>query len=352
MTMKYRKLGNSGLSVSSLILGTMGFGTETPEEEAFAILDAFLDAGGNMIDTADVYGGGASEELLGRWRASRPDTTSCLVVATKARFGTGPDVNDAGTSRPHLHRALNTSLRRLGVEAIDLYQMHGWDPLTPVEETLSFLDAAARAGKIHYVGLSNFTGWQLQLVLSTARAMGLQVPITLQQQYSLVCREIEYEVIPATLHNEIGLLPWSPLAGGFLSGKYSRDNVLNADGTRYGDGNAMFQYIGEKFAGTERNWATIDAVRQIADQIGATPSQVALSWVTNRPAVSSTIIGARTMKQLNDNLAAAELQLDPEAISQLDKVSAPTADEYPYGRFGSLQRERYIDSSEQALREL
>jgi aryl-alcohol dehydrogenase-like predicted oxidoreductase len=352
MTMKYRKLGNSGLSVSNLILGTMGFGTETPEEEAFAILDAFLEAGGNMIDTADVYGGGASEELLGRWRASRPDSTSRLVVATKARFGTGPDVNDAGTSRPHLHRALNTSLRRLGVEAIDLYQMHGWDPLTPVEETLSFLDAAVRAGKIHYVGLSNFTGWQLQLVLSTARAMGLQVPITLQQQYSLACREIEYEVVPAALHNKIGLLPWSPLAGGFLSGKYTRNNVLDADGTRYGDGNAMFQYIGKTFAGTERTWAIIDAVREIADQIGATPSQVALSWVTNRPAVSATIIGARTMKQLDDNLAAAELQLDAEAISRLDAVSAPTPDEYPYGRFGSLQRDRYIDSSEQALREL
>jgi aryl-alcohol dehydrogenase-like predicted oxidoreductase len=352
MTMKYRKLGNSGLSVSNLILGTMGFGTETPEEEAFAILDAFLEAGGNMIDTADVYGGGASEELLGRWRASRPDSTSRLVVATKARFGTGPDVNDAGTSRPHLHRALNTSLRRLGVEAIDLYQMHGWDPLTPVEETLSFLDTAVRAGKIHYVGLSNFTGWQLQLVLSTARAMGLQVPITLQQQYSLACREIEYEVVPAALHNEIGLLPWSPLAGGFLSGKYTRYNVLDADGTRYGDGNAMFRYIGKTFAGNEHNWETIDAVREIADQIGATPSQVALSWVTNRPAVSATIIGARTMKQLDDNLAAAELQLDAEAISRLDAVSAPTPDEYPYGRFGSLQRDRYIDSSEQALREL
>ena len=350
--MKYRKLGNSGLSVSNLILGTMGFGTETPEEETVAILDAFLEAGGNIIDTADVYGGGASEELLGRWRASRPDSTSRLVVATKARFGTGPDVNDAGTSRPHLHRALNTSLRRLGVEAIDLYQMHGWDPLTPVEETQSFLDAAVRAGKIHYVGLSNFTGWQLQLVLSTARAMGLQVPITLQQQYSLACREIEYEVVPAALHNEIGLLPWSPLAGGFLSGKYTRYNVLDADGTRYGDGNAMFRYIGKTFAGNEHNWETIDAVREIADQIGATPSQVALSWVTNRPAVSATIIGARTMKQLDDNLAAAELQLDAEAISRLDAVSAPTPDEYPYGRFGSLQRDRYIDSSEQALREL
>jgi aryl-alcohol dehydrogenase-like predicted oxidoreductase len=351
MSMKYRKLGNSGLSVSSLILGTMGFGTETPEAEAFAILDAFLDAGGNMIDTADVYGGGVSEELLGRWRASRADKTSRLVIATKARFGTGPDVNDTGSSRLHLHRALNTSLRRLGVETIDLYQMHGWDPLTPVEETLSFLDAVARAGKIQYVGLSNFTGWQLQLVVSTARAMGLQVPITLQQQYSLVCREIEYEVIPAALHNKIGLLPWSPLAGGFLSGKYTRED-MHSHGTRYGNGNTMFQYIGEKFAGTQRNWVTVEAVRQIADQIGATPSQVALSWVTNRPAVSATIIGARTMKQLNDNLAAVELELGPEAISHLDSVSAPTPDEYPYGRFGSLQRDRYIDSSDQALREL
>ncbi|MET0745030.1 MAG: aldo/keto reductase, partial [Microvirga sp.] len=157
--MKYRKLGSSGLSVSNLTLGTMGFGTETPENEAFAILDAFVDAGGNMIDTADVYGGGASEELLGRWRARQSDKTDRIVVATKARFGTGPDVNDAGSSRPHLNRALNTSLRRLGVETIDLYQMHGWDPLTPVEETLSFLDSAVRAGKIHYVGLSNFTGW-------------------------------------------------------------------------------------------------------------------------------------------------------------------------------------------------
>jgi aryl-alcohol dehydrogenase-like predicted oxidoreductase len=349
--MQYRKLGNSGLSVSNLILGTMGLGTETPEKQAFTILDAFLDAGGNMIDTADVYGGGASEELLGRWRASRPDTTSRLVVATKARFGTGPDVNDAGTSRPHLHRALNTSLRRLGVEAIDLYQMHGWDPLTPVEETLSFLDAAARAGKIHYVGLSNFTGWQLQLVVSTARAMGLQVPITLQQQYSLACREIEYEVVPAALHNGIGLLPWSPLAGGFLSGKYQRDD-LNAKGTRYGGDNRMLRYIGDKVAGSERNWATLDAVRQIATQIGATPSQVALSWVTHRPAVSATIIGARTMKQLSDNLAAADLHLDPEAMSKLETASAPTPDEYPYGRFGSLQRARYVDSSEQALREL
>jgi aryl-alcohol dehydrogenase-like predicted oxidoreductase len=350
--MNHRKLGNSGLSVSALTLGTMGFGTETPEEEAFAILDAFLEAGGNMIDTADVYGGGASEMLLGRWRKARPDTTSRLVIATKARFGTGKDVNDVGTSRPHLHRALDTSLQHLGVDTIDLYQMHGWDPLTPVEETLSFVDAAARAGKIHYVGLSNFTGWQLQLTLATARAMGLQVPITLQQQYSLACREIEYEIIPAALHNGIGLLPWSPLAGGFLSGKYARRADLNSDATRYGNGVAMFEYIGDRLAAKEQNWAIVDMVRQIAEQIGATPSQVALSWVANRPAVSSTIIGARTMEQLKDNLGAIDLVLDADASSKLDAVSAPTPDEYPYGRFGTLQVSRYIDSSDQALREL
>lgn len=348
--MKYRKLGNSGLSVSDFILGTMGFGTETQEQEAFEILDAYLEAGGNMLDTADVYGGGASEELIGRWRASRPDMTRSLVIATKARFGTGPDVNDAGSSRPHLHRALDTSLKRLGVDGIDLYQMHGWDPLTPAEETLSFLDAAVKAGKIHYVGLSNFTGWQLQLFFSTAKAMGLQVPITLQQQYSLVFREIEYEQVPAALYNNIGILPWSPLGSGFLSGKYTRSE-RSSEG-RLHKSSRMFERIGDKIMTSDRNWATMDAVKEIATESGATPSQVALSWVANKPGVTAPIIGARTMDQLKDNLGAASLELSSEATDKLDKVSAPTPDEYPYGKFGVLQRHRYIDSSEQALREL
>lgn len=178
------------------------------------------------------------------------------------------------------------------------------------------------------------------------------MPITLQQQYSLACREIEYEVIPAALHNGIGLLPWSPLAGGFLSGKYARGGGTDETQARYTDANPMFQYIGEKLAGTERNWATLAEVRRIADEAGATPSQVALSWVTNRPSVSSTIIGARTMEQLRGNLGATALQLDEGAVARLDAVSAPKPDEYPYGRFGSLQRHRYVDSSDQALREL
>jgi aryl-alcohol dehydrogenase-like predicted oxidoreductase len=350
--MKYRKLGNSGLSVSDLILGTMGFGTETEENAAFAILDAFVEAGGNMLDTADVYGKGASEELLGRWRTSRSgDVTDGVAIATKARFGTGPGVNDVGVSRRHLNKALSTSLRRLGVDTIDLFQLHGWDPLTPVEETLSFLDAAMRAGKVHYVGISNFTGWQMQLFISTARAMGVPAPVTLQQQYSLIYREIEYEVTPAALHNQIGLLPWSPLAAGFLSGKYVR-GADSGKGGRLASDNLMTQHQAKVLHNNDSKWATLDVVRDIAEQIGATPSQVALSWVRDQPAVTAPIIGARTIEQLRDNLGAADLVLDAEMTDKLSKASAPTPEDYPYGRFGVLQRERYIDSSEQALREL
>jgi aryl-alcohol dehydrogenase-like predicted oxidoreductase len=350
--MQYRTLGRTGLSVSTLTLGTMGFGAETNEDDAHAILDAFLDAGGNMIDTSDVYNAGVSEEIVGRWFASRSaELTDRVVLATKARFGTGPDVNDAGSSRRHLDRALNASLRRLRVETVDLYQLHGWDPLTPVEESLAFLDDAVRAGKIHYVGLSNFTGWQLQLILSTAKQMGVTMPVTLQQQYSLLSREIEWEVIPAALHNEIGLLPWSPLAGGFLSGKYTRDEPAPAD-TRAGMGNPLYDYVSADYASRDRNWATIDAVTTIADQIGATRSQVALSWVANQPTVTSPVIGARTMQQLRDNLAAADLTLDDDATTTLSRISAPTPGDYPYGPFGTLQRGRYVSSSAQALGEL
>lgn len=350
--MKYRLLGNSGMSVSTLTLGTMGFGTETPEKEAFAILDAFCDAGGNIIDTADVYGGGASEAVIGRWRSSRSaSVTDRVIVATKARFGTGPDMNDAGLSRRHLTHSLNASLKTLGVDAIDLYQLHGWDPLTPPEQTLMFLADAVRAGKIHHIGLSNFTGWQLQLMLSTARMLGTSLPVTLQQQYSLACRESEYEVIPASLHNQISLLPWSPLAHGFFSGKYTRGTRPGAE-TRLGSDNAMFRHIGNDIFSAERNWSTLKVVQRIADDTGFTPSQVALSWVTNRPSVASSIIGVRTLDQFSENIKAADLILEEGLTQELDTVSAPVPDDYPYGRFGTLQRERYIDSSDQVLREL
>jgi aryl-alcohol dehydrogenase-like predicted oxidoreductase len=350
--MKYRTLADTGTVVSNLALGTMGFGTETDEAEAFAILDRFVEAGGNFVDTANVYGAGASEELLGRWFASRPaDVTDRVVLATKARFGTGPDVNENGTGRRNLDRALTASLRRLGLEKVDLYQLHGWDPLTPVEETLRFLDDAVRAGKVHYIGLSNFTGWQLQLTLSTATALGLQLPVTLQQQYSLVCREIEYEIVPAALHNNIGLLPWSPLAGGFLTGKYTRSEQASS-GTRAGSGDPISDWIFGRFAAKDQNWATIDAVRGIAQSIDTTPSQVALSWLIGRPGVTAPIVGARTLQHLEEHLVGADLELDTASTQLLDEVSAPTPDDYPYGPFGEKQRGRYVDSSEQVIREL
>ncbi|KQS54777.1 dehydratase [Geodermatophilus sp. Leaf369] len=350
--MQYRLLPGTGIAVSNLALGTMGFGTETEEDEAFAILDRFVEAEGNLVDTANVYGAGASEELLGRWFASRPaEVTDRVVLATKARFGTGPDTNEAGTSRRNLTRALDASLRRLGRDTVDLYQLHGWDPLTPIEVTLRALHDAVRAGKVLHIGLSNFTGWQVQLAVSTARASGLAVPVTLQPQYSLVSREIEYEIVPAALHNGLGLLPWSPLASGFLSGKYRKGEQAGTD-TRAGAGNPMNEHIFSDLAAKDQNWATLDVVREVAAAHDVSPGQVAYSWVTNRPGVTAPITGARTLHQLEQNLVAGDLTLSAEETARLDEVSAPTPNDYPYGPFGTKQRERYLDSSDQAIGEL
>ncbi len=218
---------------------------------------------------------------------------------------------------------------------------------TPVEETLSFLDAAVTAGKIHYVGLSNFTGWQLQLIISTAKAMGVQVPVTLQPQYSLLCREIEWEIVPAALHNGIGLLPWSPLAGGFLTGKYQRGAAAPAD-SRAGSEKPLYQFVSEEYADSDRNWSTIDTVVRIAKEIGATPAQVALSWIADRSGVIAPIVGARTVEHLRSNLRAAELTLDNEATAALEKVSAPQSNGYPYGAFGAGQRSRWLKDGKPA----
>lgn len=350
--MEYRKLGSSGTLVSALALGTMNFGTrETPEEEAFAQLDAFIEAGGNLLDTADVYNGGVAEETVGRWLAARPqDITAHAVIATKGRTRVGADPNEAGTSRRHLDRALTTSLRRLGTETIDLYQLHAWDPLTPVEETLSFLDSAVRAGKIRYAGLSNFTGWQLQLAVSIARASGYPVPVTLQAQYSLATRETEWEMIPAARHNGLGILAWSPLASGFLTGKYARDEK-RSPGTRAGQDHALYQYTSANYETSERTWNAVDAVTQVAKETGFSPTQVALSWVTSRPGVVSAIVGARNTRQLTESLAAAGLRLDADATATLDAASDPHPAPYPYGPFGSAQRDR-TENGPEALGQL
>ncbi|NKX56709.1 aldo/keto reductase [Arthrobacter mobilis] len=339
--MHYRTLGNSGVSVTSFTLGTMTFGAESDEAASHAILDDYVAAGGNFVDTADVYSGGAAEEIVGRWLASRPEEARNIVLATKGRFPMGGGPNDVGNSRRHLRRALDASLRRLGVEHIDLYQLHAWDPHTPLEETLGFLQDAVSAGKIGYYGLSNFTGWQLTKTVYTARAHGWSVPVTLQTQYNLLEREIESEVVPAAEDAGLGLLVWSPLAGGWLTGKYNQDDAP-AEATRLGDNlNRVFQGWHVR-GGNERTWQVVAAVRQIAQERGISPGQVALAWLLERPAVASVILGVRTREQLGDNLAAAALRLTADEEAQLVLASAPPVGNYPYGPEGSEQRSRLL----------
>ncbi|MBT1003585.1 aldo/keto reductase [Paenarthrobacter sp. DKR-5] len=340
--MEYRKLGNSGAVVSSYALGTMTFGAESDEATSHALLDDYVAAGGNFIDTADVYSSGTSEEIIGRWLAANPDKHDQLVIATKGRFPMGKGPNDLGTSRRHLRKALDDSLRRLGVDHIDLYQMHAWDPYTPLEETLHFLNDAVASGKIGYYGFSNFLGWQLTKAVYEAKAHHWNPPVTLQPQYSLLVRGIESEVVPAALDAGIGLLPWSPLGGGWLTGKYERDSVPTG-ATRLGENpnRGMEAYEGRNEKST--TWEIIDAVGEVAAEHGVSSSQIALSWLAHRPAVTSVILGARNQEQLADNLKAADLHLTPEQTEKLDAVSAPQLAEYPYGTPAIEQRSRKIE---------
>jgi aryl-alcohol dehydrogenase-like predicted oxidoreductase len=340
----YRTLGGSGCVVSGLCLGTMTFGAETDESGAHQQLDLFAEAGGIFVDTADVYGGGRSEEIIGRWLARRPAAvTEPMVVATKGRFGQEESPNGVGLSARHLTRALDGSLRRLGLEAVDLYQLHAFDPLTPLEETLRTLAGFLRAGKIRYYGLSNFTGWQLTKAVHLARALGVAPPVTLQPQYSLLVREIEWEIVPAAVDAGMGLLPWSPLGGGWLSGKYLRGQRPSG-ATRLGEdpGRGMEAYDRR---GTPRTWQVIDAVQQVARDRGVSMAQVALAWVAGRPAVTSVILGARTAGQLQANLGAAGLRLSAGETAALDAASDPGAPDYPYGELGLQQRGRHLPTA-------
>jgi aryl-alcohol dehydrogenase-like predicted oxidoreductase len=340
--MEYRTLGRSGCAVSTLALGTMTFGSETDEDASHAQLDAFVEAGGTLIDTADVYSGGVSEEIIGRWLGKQPaGIRSRVVLATKGRFPMGEGPNDAGLSRRHLRDALNASLRRLGVESVDLYQVHAFDPLTPLDETLLFLDDAVRAGKISYVGLSNYTGWQVQKVVDLAEFRGLARPVTLQPQYNLLVREIEWEIVPACESTRLGLLPWSPLGGGWLTGKYTRD-ARPTGATRLGENPERGVEAYDRRSADQRTWDVIDAVQSVASSRGVTMAQVALAWLVDRPMVSSVILGARTVEQLQDNLGAAGLHLSQDETARLDTASDPAAADYPYGGPGTDQRSRVV----------
>jgi aryl-alcohol dehydrogenase-like predicted oxidoreductase len=326
--MEYRQLGSSGLRVSSLTLGTMTFGGReqfanvgsTDVAGATRQIDLCLDRGINFIDTADVYSGGLSEEILGAALKGRRDR---VLVATKARMRMGDGPNDAGLSRHHLIAGCEASLRRLGTDHIDLYQVHEWDGQTPLDETLEALDTLLRDGKVRYVGASNYGGWQLMKALGVADRHGYQRFVTQQIYYSLQSRDAEYELVPIAIDQGVGILVWSPLAGGLLSGKYRR----GADGPA--GSRQLTDWNEPPVRDQEQLYDIVEALIEIGEGHGVSAAQVALAWLLERPGVVSVIVGARTDEQLADNLAAAELKLSDDERSRLDEVSRPPLI-YPY----------------------
>jgi aryl-alcohol dehydrogenase-like predicted oxidoreductase len=323
--MRYRKLGNSGLLVSELALGTMQFGRgmnmgSLGQEETNAMVRFALDRGVNFIDTADVYSLGESEALLGN---ALRGVRSEIVLATKARLPMSEtNVNHSGATRVNLLREAEASLRRLQTDYIDLYQIHGWDSVTPLEETLRTLDDLVRAGKVRYIGLSNYHAWQAATALGVQAREHLEKYVTAQLYYSLVGRDLEAEWLSFAEYHQMGILVWSPLAGGFLSGKYDRQNPAPS-GTRFAESGNFVPFD------KELGYAVVDALREVASRHGATPAQVALAWLLTRPAISSVIIAARTNERLDENIRATDLSLSGGDLELLDRASAPTTEPYP-----------------------
>jgi aryl-alcohol dehydrogenase-like predicted oxidoreductase len=335
--MEYRFLGRSGLQVSAFSFGAMTFGGSgmfasvgnTGEADARRQIDMCLEAGVNLFDTADVYSEGQSEELLGKALGPRrPD----VLIATKFLGRTGPGMNALGASRHHIIAACEDSLRRLGTDWIDLYQIHNQELVTPVEETLRAMDDLVRSGKVRYIGSSNHSGWTKMRALATSDRLGLTRYISQQIQYSLLERGAEDELLPLGVHEGVGALIWGPLASGYLSGKF--ENLSDTKGTRLG---ARGHLAGRD---TEQSRKVVEMLREIArSRVGASPSQVALNWIARQPGISSIIVGARTDEQLVDNLAAATWSLTDEEIARLDEVSA-TLPRYPYTMHRAYQGDR------------
>jgi aryl-alcohol dehydrogenase-like predicted oxidoreductase len=345
--MEYRRLGTSGLRVSALTMGTMTMGGkgwfakvgDVGLADAQRQIDMCLDAGVNLIDTADVYSEGSSEEIIGEALGGK--RKGGLMIATKARFSMGPGCNDAGLSRQHLIAACEASLKRLRTDVIDLYQVHEWDGQTPLEETMEALDTLVRQGKVRYVGCSNFSGWHIMKALGVARTDGRQPFVSQQIHYTLESRDCENELIPISVDQGLGVLVWSPLAGGLLSGKHRRD--ATPEGTR--------QLAGWKeppIYDADRLWNIVDVLIAVAEGRGVSPSQVALAWLLGRPAVSSIIVGARTEAQWKDNLTAADVKLTAEERAKLDAVSQKPL-MYPYWHQAKTAADRLSPADETLL---
>ena len=326
--MEYRQLGNSGLKVSVLTMGTMTFGGKGPFakignvslEEVRRLIDIVADAGVNLIDTADVYSAGRSEEMIGE---AMPTRKAGMLIATKARYPMGEGPNDRGLSRWHLIRECEASLRRLRTDVIDLYQVHQWDGLTPLEETMEALDSLVRSGKVRYVGCSNFSGWHVMKAMEVARRDG-RVPFVSQQiHYTLQAREAEYELIPVAIDQKLGVLVWSPLAGGLLSGKHRRGKAA-PKGSRLAAG-----WKEPPIRDENALWAIVDELVAIGKAHVVSAAQIALAWLRERPAVTTLIVGGRSEEQFRDNLASIEVKLTEEERGRLNEVSRPPLI-YPY----------------------
>jgi aryl-alcohol dehydrogenase-like predicted oxidoreductase len=314
------QLGNSGLKVTRLCLGAMNFGNDTwgcDEPTSAKIIDGFLGAGFNFIDTANTYSGGKSEEIVGRAIAARREE---VVLATKGFSPEGPGPNEWGNSRANLTRSLDNSLRRLGTDYVDLYQVHNWDWTTPVEETMATLDGFVRSGKVRYVGCSNWQGSQIVEGQWAAHRISGAPLVSLQPQYSLIVRDIERDILPSARRHGLGSIVWSPLGGGVLTGKYTRDHI--PDDSRIGK--AQSGDVWDRFKQTlftDKNFEIVDKVGEVAKKLASNHAAVAVAWTLYQPGVTSAIIGPRNVEQLEDNLAAADLDLDAETLKELDRAS-------------------------------
>ncbi len=355
----YRTLGRSGLVVSPFALGTMTFGTArwgSGEEDSRNVFDAYVEAGGNFVDTADVYSGGRSEEMLGKFIAERTLRNS-IVLATKAGFASGQGLLQGGNGAKHLNEALNGSLRRLQTDYIDLFWIHVWDSVTPAEELLETMAALVRSGKIRYWGMSNAPAWYVAKLATLASVRGLPGPIALQYYYSLANRNIEDEHLPLAGEFGLGVVPWSPLAFGFLTGKYDRKTV-EAAGPRAAGLPREAQKGGTKRDGddkrldganpfgdslfTERNWKIVELLRQISKETGQSAARIALAWVTGRKGVTSTLMGVSRSEHVLDNGAALDLVLSPDYRSALDSVSQPAEPKMIYSLFQPAARQHAV----------
>src|ERR1700735_1424963 len=338
---KYRKLGNTGLIVSEVALGTMQFGGKMNmgnlgQEQTTKMVQLALDRGINFIDTADVYSLGESETLLGNaLKGIREE----IVLATKVRLPMGENFNRSGATRVNIMREVEASLRRLQTDYIDLYQIHGWDSNTPLEETLRALDDLVHQGKVRYLGLSNYMSWQAATAVMLQQNLGLEKFVPAQMYYSLVGRGLEYEFQSFAEYHNIGILVWSPLAGGFLSGKYTRANPAPG-GTRFAEAGNFVPFD------KEMGYRVVDALKEVAGRHGVSPARTALSWVLGRPAVSSVIVAARKSEQLEDNIGAVDLRLSDEEVRLLDAASDPGI---PYPKWMVLQLDTAEDPRSKAL---